>query len=234
MQEITTVLKDLGLTQRESEVYLTLLRQETLAAATISKEANIDRALTYDILQKLMAKGIVSVSTRNGTKQFSALRPKELLRHYRDKYASLERIMPRLESFTSATKEPATCELFVGKEGLKTVCRDLIGSRGDYKVIGIRHEYEEILGFLNDQGIIELDSWRVRETAIVEKGVKFKKLKSGKYKYISKRLISPVTTLIYSDVVLFFVWTAPYFAVRIKSKELARAQEEYFQLLWDS
>jgi len=233
MVKINEVLQDLGLEEREIKVYLALLRNNTRPALQLSKETRIDRTTTYDILERLIDKGIVSSIIKNNTKHFTALTPKNFLLHFKEKYSALESILPELNRITTETKEPLTCELFQGKEGLKTVAKDIVAAKKDYKAINIRKEYEDILGYFNEQGIIKLEQFKVKESAIVERGAKFKKVKEGTYRYLDKKLLSPVTTLIYGNTVVFFLWTEPYFAIRIDNKTFAKSQEKYFELLWE-
>ena len=68
--------------------------------------------------------------------------------------------------------------------------------------------------------------------AIAKKDEKFRKLKKGKYKYLSETLSSDSTTLIYGNTVVFFIWKEPYFAIRIKNKEFVKGQKEHFNFLW--
>jgi len=226
------VLTDLGLEEREIKAYLALIKNKGLTAFQISKEIRIDRTTMYDILERLIDKGIVSYSIVNKIKCYSALNPEELLTYFKEKYSSLKTILPELNRITQQSQEKVGCELFQGRDGLKTILKDLIDQGKDYKVIGIRKEYEEILGFFNEQGILRLNGFDAREIAIVEKGARFKRLKNGRYKYLNKKLLSPVTTLIYGNKVVFFIWVEPYFAVSVESSAFVKAQAEYFDLLW--
>ncbi len=232
MSEIFEILKNLGFEEREIKIYLALIRLGDSPALKISKEIWIDRTTTYDILERLIGRGIVSSYIKNKSKHFSALAPDKLLHHFKEKYSSLENILPELKRISNQTPQLVKCELFYGKEGLKSVGKDIVDGTREYRVIGIRKEFEEILGFFNEQAIIKLDQFKAKEIAIVEKNAKFKKLKDGKYKYLDKKLLSPITTLIYKNKVVFFIWKEPYFAVRIENEQLSRAQTEYFNLLW--
>ena len=110
----------------------------------------------------------------------------------------------------------------------------MINAKKDYHVIGIRKEYEDILSYFNEQGILKLNELKVKEIAIVEKSAKFKKLKQGIYRYLDGKLISPITTLIYGNNVIFFIWVEPYNAIRIDNKYFREVQEEYFTLIWNA
>lgn len=233
MSEIFEILKDLGFEEREIKIYLALIRLDDSPALKISKEIGIDRTTTYDILERLIGRGIVSSYIKNRSKHFSALAPDKLLHHFKEKYSSLENILPELKRISNQTPQLVKCELFYGKEGLKTIGKDVVDGTREYRVIGIRKEFEEILGYFNEYAIIKLDQFKAKEIAIVEKNAKFKKLKDGEYKYLDEKLLSPITTLIYKNKVVFFIWKEPYFAVRIENEQLSKAQTEYFNLLWE-
>lgn len=232
MNNIYQVLIEQGFVEREAKIYLLLIKEGDLPALQIARKIKIDRTTVYDILEKLQTKGLISVYTENNTKKFHSLEPDKLLTYFKEKYYSLEKIIPDLKKISRDNDGVVKCELFSGKDGLKTVLKDLISSKDDYKVINIKKEFEDILGYFNDQGVLRLDEFKAKEIAIVEKESDFKKLKNGEYRYLDKKLISPITTLIYKDSVVFFIWTDPYFAVRIQNKSLIKAQEEYFDLLW--
>jgi len=232
MENVDDVLRDLGFEDREIRLYLVLMKNNNRTAMQLSKAAGIDRTTTYDLLERLMRKGIVSMGIINNTKHFSALTPKQLLSHFKEKYMSLESIIPQLNKSIAEKNASVKCELFYGKEGLKTVIKDLLSRGKDYKAIGIRKEYETLLGYFTDHAIITLNEFKAKETAIVEKDTSFRKLKNGNYKYLEKNKMPPVTTLLYDDISVFIIWTEPYFAIRIKNKLFAKAQEEYFSLMW--
>ncbi|MDP3989622.1 MAG: helix-turn-helix domain-containing protein [archaeon] len=232
MNKIVEILKDLEFDEREIKIYLALLKLSDSPALKISKETGIDRTTTYDLLERLIRRGIISFYIKNKAKHFSALSPEKLLFYFKEKYSSLESILPELKKISNQNPEVVKCELFYGKEGLKSVGRDIVNNAEEYRVIGIRKEYEEILGYFNEQAILKLDEFKAKEIAIVEKNAKFIKLKNGEYKHLDKKLLSPVTTLIYKNKVIFFIWKEPYFAVSIENNQLAKAQTEYFNILW--
>ena len=227
------VLKNLGFEDREIKIYLTLIREQGLTAMQISKKTEIDRTTTYDILERLMNKGVASSFTQDKIRHFKALTPNNLLVYFKEKFSSLETILPSLNQIKDQSKEVVKCELFQSMNGFKAVIRDFIDANVDYKAIGIRKEYEEVLGYLTDQGVLKLNELKVKEKAIIEKGSKFIPLKHGIYRYLEKKWLPPITTLIYNNVVVFFIWKEPYFAIRIENKEFAKLQSEYFDLLWD-
>lgn len=118
MNKINEMLEDLGLEKREIKIYLALLQNNTRPALQLSKETRIDRTTIYDILERLIDKGIVSSIIKNNTKHFTALMPDELLLHFKEKYSTLEGMLPDLKKLTTQTKETLKCEIFQAKEFL--------------------------------------------------------------------------------------------------------------------
>jgi len=51
-------------------------------------------------------------------------------------------------------------------------------------------------------------------------------------KFIKSDLISPITTSLYQNRVIFFIWTEPQYGILIQNKTFAKGYKEYFNLLW--
>lgn len=69
------ILRDLGLNKYEIKVYITLLGLGTSSAYEISKVSSVPFGRIYDILERLILKGLVSLKTEK-PKKFRAISPK--------------------------------------------------------------------------------------------------------------------------------------------------------------
>ena len=56
-----TIFKKLGLSDKETAVYLSLLEHGAVSVRELARAANLNRGTTYDILKKLQAEGLVSL-----------------------------------------------------------------------------------------------------------------------------------------------------------------------------
>ena len=169
--------------------------------------------------------------TKDKTRCFRGISPDDLADQYTRRLNSLKSILPEMNRIAGQPDEPVRCEMFQGKEGMINVIKDLVMSKCNYKAIGIREEYEEILGYFHKQFLIKIDLMRTKETAIVEKNSRFKKAKNGVYRYVDTKLPA-TTTIMYKDTVVFFIWEGPYTAIRIKNKSFEKTQEKQFDILW--
>lgn len=75
MKDQITKLQELGLTEREAEIYLALLSIKELTAPEIAKITSVSRTKSYEILQKLVKKKVCNESFKNGMKIFSSINP---------------------------------------------------------------------------------------------------------------------------------------------------------------
>jgi sugar-specific transcriptional regulator TrmB len=113
-----TQLMDFGLTKNEAIVYLSLSRLREAKVSTILRESGFRSGKIYQVLDSLMAKGLVSYVTKNNVKNYSALTPRkiiDLMEAKKARIALLEtdflRLLPALES-SFGTKEQLSVNVY--------------------------------------------------------------------------------------------------------------------------
>ena len=77
-EEAFSNLLKFGLTEGEAKVYLALLKGSS-AKSEIIKNSGISSSIVYEILEKLMRKGLASYTVIEGKKKFYAANPENLL-----------------------------------------------------------------------------------------------------------------------------------------------------------
>src|SRR3990167_2994588 len=92
----TEILTKIGLTQRESDAYLALLKLKEALASEISKKTKESRSHLYDTLKSLIEKGLVSYVIKNGKKYFRPAPPEKLLDYIQEKQKLIEESLPEL------------------------------------------------------------------------------------------------------------------------------------------
>ena len=73
-------LKEFGFSERESKVYIALLELGETTTGKISKMTRLNSSKIYDILERLIDKGLVSYVLKNKIKYFNALEPQNILK----------------------------------------------------------------------------------------------------------------------------------------------------------
>ena len=127
-------LNSLGLSKRESSVYLATLQLGRGTVSQISRKAGINRTTGYDILDSLMRNGLVRISGKEPKQEYVAESPsnilKLLIKKIEDTQKQLElarEFVPTLESMHKVEKR-AEVRFYEGIEGLKQVYEDTLTS----------------------------------------------------------------------------------------------------------
>src|SRR3989338_720168 len=128
--EMFNLLK-IGLTEGESKVYLALSEIGSSTVGPIVNKSGVAYSNIYDILHRLIEKGVVSFIIKNKTRYFQAASPSNLIQYLDKKQEkivqekeALKNIIPELEKLQSI-KPKQEAEVFIGKKGLRTAYEKL-------------------------------------------------------------------------------------------------------------
>src|SRR3989344_7352086 len=98
-------LKRIGLTDGESRAYLALLKLGSSTVGPIVKESGVSYSKIYEVLGRLLEKGIISYNIKQKTKYFQAIEPERLLDFLNKKEIELKenkrllgKIIPELQN----------------------------------------------------------------------------------------------------------------------------------------
>ncbi len=88
---LTQDLMQLGFTEKEARVYITLLHIGPSPASALARRVFLKRASVYSVLESLVAKGLANFEERNQCRFYLPLDPECLLQHLDMKRAELKR-----------------------------------------------------------------------------------------------------------------------------------------------
>ncbi len=130
---IETALRGFGLTQRQSRIYLALLKQGKLSVSDIAKQTGIPRVSVYPCLDELSRIGVISNITKNRRQLFEAQAPEILLQLLRQRSTVFESMLPLFAPILNRKTEHFSVQVYQGAEQSKQAVRDfyeyLEGSR---------------------------------------------------------------------------------------------------------
>lgn len=127
MKEINTYLEKYGLSERESRVYIHLVKNIEDTILGISKSTNIPRASLYKIMEDLKDNHLVSKFRKNKTEFWVAENIKQLEQNLKAKEEALSHALPLLKNIAGSDfVNSESVRIFLGKEGMKVVFEDII------------------------------------------------------------------------------------------------------------
>ncbi|PIN91457.1 hypothetical protein COU57_00425 [Candidatus Pacearchaeota archaeon CG10_big_fil_rev_8_21_14_0_10_32_14] len=235
-------LQNIGLTKGEAKVYVALSGLGSSTVGPIVKKSGVAYSKVYDILNRLIGKGIVSYIVKNKTKYFQAASPSNLVEYLNEKEKEISiqketliKIIPNLEKLQEV-KNQQEAEVFLGKRGLRTAYEKL------YKTIS---KNDEILFFyIHDEKYGEESNLFYNSITDISKNIKNRGICNKDYKKSwfakkSKHLTMKFSSIpipgnidIVEDKVLIVVWSEMVFSVLIQSQSLADSLRNYFNEMW--
>lgn len=155
---IENVLQNIGLNEKEIEIYLTNLELGSQPASVIARRVKIPRNTTRFILDKLVDKGIIEKTKRANTQLYRPEEPKNLVNLLEskridmnaaidDKITQLNEVMAELESRYRPESTKPKVTFYEGDDGLKKVYEDTLKSNETIRSIA---SFEGMHGALPD------------------------------------------------------------------------------------
>lgn len=235
------VLQELGLSEAEAKVYLALIETGSTLAGPIIKKTGLHRGTTYQILQRLKEKGLVSSIIKGKKQYFEPVSPNRLLDVLKEREERLQEIIPLLNQKLKESKEKQEITVYYGFKGVRSILDRMLeelNPGGEYYDFGVSGLFREVMG-----PYWELWQQKKRKYHLKSKVIFSEELKKrnpqllrdyiGEVRFHPKEYHSITDTMIYKDTVLLLIWTAkPTVAIVIKNKDNAESYKNQFKLMW--
>jgi len=238
------VLRNLGLSEGEIRIYGALLDLGSASLNRIHESVGIERRNIYDILNKLIGRGLVTYVKENRRRVFQAAHPNRLLGYieeHRDEIEHIrkdvEREIPALIRRFAVHRPEIGGEIFRGSEGIKAVWEDMLHADAIYWVGSGRYVPKAFPHFFAswDRRRIERKIWMHNLIR-----AELRQKTRAKYALEKRRFLprefsgNPAVICVYGIRVVNFLYGKDLFAFVIESKELAENYRQYHKYLWEN
>ena len=164
-------LEEIGLSEKESQIYLALLAVDSESIQDLAKRTGINRTTVYPVLETLEKKGLLS-EVQKGKKVEYVAAPPERLETFveRQKVVLEERaerlkdIIPQIKSIQRESGEKPIVKYFEGREG----------------AIAAHEEFYEMHDFKAREGYFIYNKGMMDDTFTAAEREKFRKIRIGK------------------------------------------------------
>ena len=235
-EKIQDILKTLGLSKNEIEIYLDLIIHKQSSAWEVSKRVGIHRSNTYDSLRKLMERGFVNEIINDTKKLFDAISPEKIKNYIKQREIELESIISGLKYIKSEDSKGAF-SISQGVFAARETLQDLLNLNSSPIVAyGVS---EDDIEFLGPGFLKELHKERVKKK-IFMKNIFTHNLTNkinflNKMGYTESRFLSSnskVMTLICENNLNIIVFGKPIYTIKITDDLISQTYKEYFEFLW--
>jgi sugar-specific transcriptional regulator TrmB len=236
------ILRKIGLSDGEVKVYKALLDIGVTSVNNIHEKVGIDRRNIYDILNKLIERGLVSYIEENGKRTFKLASPDKILSYIEEKKSDLDnvkkeisKIIPQMNDIYKSKKEELFAEIFKGPEGMKAVWDDMLNYDNIYWIGSGMYVPKQFPAFWKD--------WNARR--LKKKIGSYHLFRHDKRKDVPKNLFhskflppefsgNPTVTVVYGNKVSQLIFGESLSVIAITNQELADNYKRYHKYLWDN
>ena len=237
-------LRRIGLTEGEAKVYLALSEIGSSTVGPVVKKANVAYSNVYEILNRLIEKGIVSFIVKNKTRLYQAVSPSSLIDYLdskeleiKNQKGALKEIVPRLEELQNLAPQQKA-EIFIGKKGLRTAYERFIDNKPVSECLFFyvhrkRYAREADLFYFSVYDIISKTPQRgiTNKLAIDSPFFKrYQKEKKVKVRYVD--IPFPGNIEVCGNKVILVSWEKTVVATLIYSEDIANNIRDYFEQVW--
>lgn len=241
----TKALESIGLTNAEAKVYLALLELGASSTGPLVRHSRTADSKIYEVLDKLMAKGLASAYVEDNVKRYRAAPPKMIMDYLQEKKRRVEeeetavaKLLPRLELMTHSQAKEKEVSIFSGPKGVRTAFAGIVDALDKGEEVRIMGVYEYQPAFLraverfhtlrSDKGVKArvLISSSAPSTARLLKSFRLVEIRS-----LPESMFTPAIFIIYKGRVIIHLGDE-FTMFLIKSESANRAFGAYFEMIW--
>ncbi len=249
---IKQVLKELGLTDKEPDVYLALLKTPGIQPASIiAQKSGLNRITVYKTLMKLATLGLVTKTMRFGVQCFFAEEPEKtlerLLLKRQQEIDSLSQlmttVMPEIKSLQKQELLIPKVRFYEGIEGVKRAYEDTLAEgKTIYAVEDVGEIPKELLGYLESNYVPRRKELGIFAHVITPKTPEneaFRKrdktsLRETRFTKLTKKGVEIELNLYGNKVAFFSFRSEEAFAVILESSGISNTMRAIFDLCWST
>jgi len=235
----TTILKDIGFTNAEIKIYISLLGLGTATAGPIIDKSGLQNSVVHMILNKLIEKGLVSYIKVGKVNHYQASNPSNIGNMIDERKTRFNKLLPQLISKQNGAKEKPEVITFRGIKGIKELLMILLEAGGNEHHTFGSSEKSLMLGegwwvdYHKKRGKKKIKAKLIFNKSLIPFKAE-KKYPDSIVRY-TKEGFEPLTeTIIRNDKIGIIIWTEKPIGTLIHQKEAARSYDNFFEVLWKS
>ena len=233
-------LEIIGLSRGEIKVYSAILNIGISTVNNVHEKTGFERRAIYDILNKLIEKGLVTYTVEQGKRTYQCAPPnrlKELINQKKEGIKKFENSLSDIERIYKSTKPKIDIEIFRGKEGIKSIFEDMLNYKKIY-FIGGRWYITKLMptywANYNKRRIKKRIEWY---NLVLEDA---KNIRVAPSKFINVKILpkdfngTPSIIFLFGNKVINVIWSESPLAFMIESEDIAKNYKKYHKYVWDN
>lgn len=235
---IQNIIENIGLTEKESAIYIACLKLGNGKVGEIASLAKVNRVTCYTVLEKLIQKGLVIETIDSGIKKFEAVSPQLIYDELQAKTKNFKSILSELKKIHRTVSHP-TIRYFEGIQGVKIIYEDTLNSNSEILSFANSAELRKHWPNYDQEYVLERVKKKIYLRGIAiddEVGQQVKKedkLFHRKIKLIPAKEFQTKSEInIYDNKVAYTSFNPKPMGIIIEDKNFADTQKSIFEMIW--
>ena len=246
MNEIQ-ILEKAGLTEGETRVYLALLELGKSSAGRIIKKSGVTPSKIYDVLSRLVRKGLIGYIIEGKIRKYTAAHPTRILEYLKQREEDIQElkgeikgVIPSLELRMRLAEKEESAEILEGTRGIKMFFDMSLEEtkKGDEVLV---------FGYPPEASILFNSYFKKFHKERPKKGVycrviydyktwflkKREKRRLMEQRYLPKGIETPAFVYVFNEKVgTIIISDRQKLCFMIKNKKIADSYKQYFNIMW--
>lgn len=234
-------LRKLGISEGEIKVYDSILNLGRCSINEIHEKVRIERRNIYDILNKLIERGLITYVYENKRRFFQISHPNKIFSYIDEKKNHLEDIkkdlegeLPSMIEKFNSKRVDINSEIFRGAEGIKAVWVDMLNSKEIYWIGSGRYVPKKFPLFFSNWNKKRI-KMKIKMFNLLRNEMReqIKVFSFEEVRFLPKEFSgNPTVICIYGNKIANLIYGDELFAFVIENKELAENYKGYHNYLW--
>ena len=242
-KQVNNLMK-LGFTDGEAKAYLALIELGSCTVGPLVKRTGIAYSRIYEVLERLIKKGVASFIIKDKTKYFQAVNPSSLFDYIEKKETELENQKIFLKEFVpqlvclQKEKPDQSAEIFIGKKGLRSAYEKFYSdiNKDSEQLFIYLHEKEhaeesDLFYFSIDKFFRKFSKLKGISNKIYRKSPFIRQADYIEMRYVDFPILGHMEAC--DNKILMISWEKPIVAYLMNSKNLAMNFRKYFYSVWN-
>lgn len=237
------ILRDIGLSIEEAQVYLASLSLGKTTVLKISRATSLKRTKVYAVIDSLKNKGLMSIDLQGLKNSYVAESPEKLEITMERKIDELKSQLPEMMALHDLKGGESVIKYYTGLESMKQVFHDglkEIKPGQDYLVIANQEKWYNLdpkfaISFIEDRAKLNIKiKLLFQASELAHEHKKFEKNFNEEVKILPEGTKLNVDTILLPHKMIVVDLNPPYITVVIENPSIIGLQKQMFELLWKS
>ena len=235
-EKLIELLRSIGLSQNEIDVYLNLLKNSASTAYSVARRIKKHRSSVYESINKLQQRGFIVEIQDNNRKLYQTKEHTSIEKYLKQKQTEIEEIAPYIKEISNTEMPNEFISVSYGLTRLRAAYSNILDLKQEILIWILPKNVNDILG---DRFLKEINESSVKKEIPIKiiYSEYFDSLKEiSKNKFTDVKYINGDTnifTIVCSDTVILIVLANPITIIEMKNIDIAEGFKSRFILFWE-